>query len=53
MSTLELESIAWNDCANGKRWIPQMHALERKQLFQNWMNAVPKIMGWIEQDVET
>ena len=34
-------------------WMPQMHALERHQLFQNWKKAVPKTMGWIDQDVET
>jgi glycerol kinase len=39
--------------AEGKRWIPQMHALERDQLYRNWKKAVTKTMGWVDQDVET
>jgi hypothetical protein len=34
MSTVELENIAFSDWAECKRWMPQMHALERNQYFQ-------------------
>ncbi|MGV8969275.1 MAG: glycerol kinase GlpK [Microbacteriaceae bacterium] len=38
--------------AEGKRWMPRMHALERDQLYRNWKKAVTKTMGWVDQDVE-
>ena len=38
--------------SEGKRWMPQMHALERDQLYRNWKKAVTKTMGWVDQDVE-
>jgi len=39
--------------AEGGRWMPQMAALERDQLYRNWKKAVTKTMGWVDQDVET
>jgi hypothetical protein len=53
MSTLELRSIALGNWTEDKRRVPQLHAIEHNQLFQNWKKTVPKTPGWIDQDVET
>ena len=38
--------------SEGHRWVPEMSALERDQLYRNWKKAVTKTMGWVDQDVE-
>jgi len=38
--------------SEGNRWVPEMSALERDQLYRNWKKAVTKTMGWVDQDVE-